>query len=63
MESAIRFALSNFTLTFFVIGLIAATLAYFATPAPRTREALIESLFSWFLLFSIGFSHFYNFVM
>ena len=63
LEASIRFALSNFTLTFFVIGLIAAALAYFAKPAPRTQSDLIESLFSWFLFFSIGVSHFYNFVM
>ena len=63
MESAIRFALSNFTLTFFILGLLASGLSYFAKAAPRTGADLIEALFSWFLFFSIGVSHFYNFVM
>ncbi len=63
MESAIRFALSNFTLTFFAIGLVASGIDYFAKPEPRTRAALIESLLSWFLFFSIGVSLFYNFIM
>jgi len=63
IETAIRLALSNFTLTLLVIGLIAAAIAYAAKPAPRTREQLIEALFSYFLLFSIGVSFFYNFVM
>ena len=63
MESAIRFVLSNFTLTFFVVGLIASAIAYLSRPAPRTRAELIEALFSWFLFFSIGVSYFYNFVM
>jgi hypothetical protein len=63
VESIIRFAMSNFTLTFFVIGLIASAIAYRAIPAPRSRSQLIEALFSFFLLFSIGFSFLYNFVM
>jgi hypothetical protein len=63
MESAIRFVLSNFTLTFLVTGLVASTISYFARPAPRTHAELIEALFSWFLFFSIGVSYLYNFVM
>jgi hypothetical protein len=63
IETAIRFALSNFTLSFLIIGLIASAIAYGAKPTPRTRGQLVEALFSYFLLFSIGISYFYNFVM
>ena len=63
MQTAIRFGLSNFTLTFFVIGLIASAIAYARRPAPRSGSELVEALFSWFLFFSIGVSHLYNFVM
>jgi len=63
IESLIRFVLSNFTLSFLVIGLIASTVAYRSKPQPRSRAQLIEALFSYFLLFSIGFSFLYNFVM
>lgn len=63
MAEIIRFALSNFTLTFFVVGLIASAQSYRTTTAPRTRAKLIEALFSWFLFFSIGVGFFYNFVM
>jgi hypothetical protein len=63
MQAAIRFLLSNFTLTFFALGLIASAIACFAKPAPRSRADIIEALFSWFLFFSIGVSNFYNFVM
>ena len=63
MESTIRFLLSNFTLTFFLLGLIASAITYLAKTAPRTRADLIEALFSWFLFFSVGVSFFYNFVM
>jgi hypothetical protein len=63
IESLIRFVLSNFTLTFLVIGLVASAIAYLAKPAPRTATELVEALFSYFLLFSVGISFLYNFVM
>ena len=63
MESTIRFLLSNFTLTFLLLGLIASAITYLAKTAPRTRAELIDALFSWFLFFSVGVSFFYNFVM
>lgn len=59
----IRFALSNFTLTLLIIGFIASAIAYFTKSAPRSHAQLVEALFSYFLLFSIGVSYFYNFVM
>ena len=49
IETAIRFALSNFTLTLLAIGLIALAIAYRAKPAPRTRADLVEALLSYFL--------------
>jgi hypothetical protein len=63
MEALIRFVLSNFTLTFLVIGLFASGIALLRAPKPLTAPVVVESLFSWFLFFSIGVSFFYNFVM
>lgn len=63
MEQAIAFVLSNFTLTFLVLGLLASLVALSVSGAWRRREAVIEALLAYFLLFSIGFSFFYNFVM
>jgi hypothetical protein len=63
IESLIRFVLSNFTLSFLIMGLIASAAAYLPKPHPRSRAQLVEALFSYFLLFSIGFSFLYNFVM
>jgi hypothetical protein len=63
IENVIRFVLSNFTLSFLVMGLIASIVAYLSKPHPRGRTQLVEALFSYFLLFSIGFSFLYNFVM
>ena len=63
MAGIIRFVLGNFTLTFLVIGLVASAIALLRAPKPLTAAAVIEALFFYFLLFSIGFSFFYNFVV
>jgi len=63
IETLIRFLLSNFTLTFLIMGLIASAIVYLAKPAPRTRAQLVEALLSYFVLFAIGITYFYNFVM
>ena len=58
----IAFALGNFTLTFFILGLIAAAIAVARQPDGFTRANVAEALLAYFILFSIGFSYFYNFV-
>jgi hypothetical protein len=63
MADIIRFVLGNFTLTFLIIGLVASVIALLRAPKPLTTAAVIEALFFNFLLFSIGFSFFYNFVV
>jgi hypothetical protein len=63
METLIRFVLSNFTLSFLVIGLIASGVALLRVPKPLTAPVVVEALLAYFLLFSIGFSFLYNFVM
>jgi hypothetical protein len=63
VENIIRCILGNFTLTFLVIGLIASGVALLRAPKPLTAPVIVEALFAYFLLFSIGFSLFYNFVL
>jgi hypothetical protein len=63
MRDAIAFALGNFTLTFFVLGLLASAIALWRCRPPRSFAIVVEALFSYFLLFSIGFANLYNFVM
>ncbi|MBN2614764.1 MAG: hypothetical protein JXR71_03650 [Bacteroidales bacterium] len=63
MEYFIEFVLSNFSLSFFVIGLIFSLVSLFRKRPPWDKKTLVEALFSYFLLFSIGISFFYNFVM
>jgi hypothetical protein len=62
MADLIKFALGNFTLTFLVLGLIAALIAIARRPDGYTRANVAEELLAYFILFSIGFSYFYNFV-
>jgi hypothetical protein len=63
MRDVIEFVLGNFTLTFFVLGLIASAIALWHTQQPRSSAVIVEALFSYFLLFSIAIANFYNFVL
>lgn len=63
METAIRLVLSNFTLTFLALGFVAAFVSLARSGGFGRREAVAEALLAYFLLFSIGISFFYNFVM
>ena len=56
MRDVIAFILGNFTLTFFVLGLLACAIALWRTRQPRSFALIVEALFS------IGFSYLYNFV-
>lgn len=62
MQQFIIFVLSNFTLTLFILSVLFAALAL--TLKSRLKKAeVIDVLFSYFLLFNIGISYLYNFVM
>ena len=63
MASLIRFLLSNYFLTFFIVGLAAAALSLLRGPRPWTRTTIAEALLAYDLLFAIGLMNFYNFVM
>src|SRR5215469_9992421 len=63
MNAITYLLLSNSTLTLLVVGLIAAGLALLRAPRPLTSAVVVDALFAYFLLFSIGVSFFYNFVM
>ena len=63
MRDAIAFVLGNFTLTFFVLGLIASAIALWHTHQPRNPAVTVEAFFSYFLLLSIAIANFYNFVL
>src|SRR5215467_8782387 len=62
MGDVIHFLLSNFTLTLLVLGILVSAVSLLRTPRPLTAPALVEALFSYFILFSIAINYFYNFV-
>jgi len=52
MTALITLALSNFTLTFFVLGVIAALVAVALKPDGFTRANVAEQLLAYFILFT-----------
>ncbi len=63
IRDLIVFVVSNFTLTFVVIGLIFSAAALARAPRPVTSDIVIDRLLSWHLFWAIGVAYFYNFVM
>jgi hypothetical protein len=62
MDQIITFALSNFPLTFALLGLIIAGLEILRAPVPRPQGNAAESVLRWFMFFGVGMSFLYNFV-
>jgi hypothetical protein len=60
METAVRFALSNFTFNLLVLGLVCSAVSLVRQPRPWSNGQIVEALLSYFLLFSIGVSYVYN---
>lgn len=63
IKAAITFILSNFTLTFFVLGLIFSAAAIGRAAKPANGSMIVEKLLSWYVFFSIGVCYLYNAVM
>ncbi len=63
IESLIRFFLSNYALTFFLIGLICALVRIRRHRAGANVGFVVESLLSYYCLWAIGIFYVYNFVM
>lgn len=63
MDDLIRIFLENSTLTLLIVGLIAAGASLALRPRPLHAAVVVEDLFSYFLLFSVGVSFAYNFIV
>jgi hypothetical protein len=63
MDTLIYLALSNSFLTLLIAGLAAALIAIARKPDGFTRANVAEALLAYFVLFAIGISYLYNFVM
>ena len=62
IRSTIAFVMSNYSLSFFFLGLVVSLVAI-ARTTNRTRSVVVEKLLSWYVFFSVGIDNFYNFVM
>ena len=62
IDTFITFILSNFTLTFFVVGLLFSAFAIGGAPKPISQALVVEKLLSWFVFWTIGVLYFYNFI-
>ncbi|WP_420133365.1 DUF6790 family protein [Rhodopseudomonas sp.] len=63
IKATIVFVLSNFSLSFLVIGLLFALVAVARAPKPLRFHDVIERLLAWHVFWSIGVCFLYNFVM
>jgi hypothetical protein len=63
LTATITFVLSNFTLTFLVLGFLVALVAIGMAPKPVGGAVMAEKLLAWHVFFAIGVSYLYNFVM
>lgn len=62
MAKLIAFLMSNFTLTIFVLSIIFITIALIREKK-KSKTKVIDIIFSYFILFNIGISYIYNFIM
>jgi hypothetical protein len=62
ITAAITFVLTNFSLSFLVLGLIVSLIAIARAPKPVDPALAVEKLISWYVFFAIGAANLYNFV-
>jgi hypothetical protein len=60
IRTFVEFVLGNFTLTFFVVGLLFSAVAIARVPKPVSRATAIEKLMSWFVFWTVGVLYLYN---
>jgi hypothetical protein len=63
IKGTITFVMSNYSLSFFLLGLIASLVAIARSGNSIDQSLVVEKLLAWYVFFSIGVDNFYNFVM
>lgn len=63
IKATITFVMSNYSLSFFVLGLIVSLVAIARSEPAIDRPLVVEELLAWYVFFSIGVDNFYNFVI
>lgn len=63
IRTTITFVMSNYSLSFFVLGLVVSLVAIARSPKRVDSSLAVEKLLAWHVFFSVGIDNFYNFVM
>jgi hypothetical protein len=63
VKSTVTFVIANYSLSFFVLGLIVSIVAIVRSGNSIDRPLVVEKFLAWYVFFSIGIDNFYNFVM
>ncbi|MFG1351591.1 DUF6790 family protein [Xanthobacter autotrophicus] len=63
IRATIAFVMSNYSLSFFALGLVVSIVAIARSGSSIDRALVVEKLLAWYVFFSIGVDNFYNFIM
>ena len=63
IRALIVFVISNYFLTFLLIGLLFAGIGLARHRGPLARDIVVEKLLAWHVFWSIGIAYLFNFVM
>lgn len=63
IKASITFVMSNYSLSFFILGLIVSLVTIVRSGPSLDRPLVVEKLLAWYVFFSIGIDNLYNFVM
>jgi Family of unknown function (DUF6790) len=62
LTTVLIFLIGNYFLTFLIVGLLAAGISLLNKLRPLRINTVVEALFSYYLLFTIGISNIVNFI-
>jgi hypothetical protein len=60
IEKIMRLVLSNFTITFFVTGIICSLISIYKHRAEVTKAFVIEAIFKYYCFWALGICYTYN---
>lgn len=63
VKATVTFVMSNYSLSFLVLGLIVSLVAIARSETFIDRSLVVEKLLAWYVFVGIGIDSFYNFVM
>jgi hypothetical protein len=62
IAGAIRFVVSNYLLTLFILGIVFSLVAIARSGKPATASLVVEKLLAWHVFFVVGVGYLVNFI-